>query len=99
MLEALCNYLLKKHSLYLEEMAIFLWDEFNVQATKSSISHALASKGWSEKTARIKASKRNLDLRDEYFHFISNFYSYHLVSVDESRCFKKIGFRRTCWPY
>ena len=49
MLEALCDHLLEKPTLYLDEMAIFLWDEFALQATKSSISRALASKGWSKK--------------------------------------------------
>jgi hypothetical protein len=71
MLEALCDHLLEKPNLYLDEMAIFLWDEFDVQATKSSTSRALASKGWSKKTARVKARERNLDLRDEYFHLQS----------------------------
>ena len=29
MLEALCDHLLEKPKLYLEEMAVFLWDEFD----------------------------------------------------------------------
>lgn len=100
MLEALCDHLLEKPNIYLDEMAIFLWDEFAIQATKSSISRALASKGWSKKkkkTSRVKARRHNLDLRDEYSHFISDFQSYHLVFVDESGCDKRIGFRRTGW--
>ncbi|OQE62925.1 hypothetical protein PENNAL_c0256G04169 [Penicillium nalgiovense] len=97
MLEALCDHLIEKPSLYLDEMALFLWDEFDIQATKSSISRALASKRWSKKTARVKARERNHDLRDEYSHFISDFRSYHLVYVDEFGCDKRIGFRRTGW--
>lgn len=97
MLEALCDHLIEKPALYLEEMVVFLWDEFALQATKSSVSRALQSKGWSKKTARVKARERNLDLRDEYYHFISDFKSYHLVYVDESGCDKRIGFRRTGW--
>ncbi|KAJ5340390.1 hypothetical protein N7541_009514 [Penicillium brevicompactum] len=96
-LEALCDHLIEKPALYLDEMVIFLWDEFALQATKSSISRALKSKGWSKKTARVKARERNLDLRDEYHRFISDFKSYHLVYVDESGCDKRIGFRRTGW--
>lgn len=95
MLEALYDHLLEKPILYLDEMAIFLWDEFTLQATKSSISRALTSKGWSKKTARIKLQERNLDLRDEYLHYISDFQSYHLIYVDESGCDNRIGFRRT----
>jgi transposase len=55
MLEALCDHLFEKPALYLDEMAVFLWDEFALQATKWSISRALKSKGWSKKTARVKA--------------------------------------------
>ncbi|KUM63427.1 hypothetical protein ACN42_g3681 [Penicillium freii] len=97
MLEALCDYLLEKPTLYLDEMTIFLWDEFAIQATKSSISRALTSRGWSKKTAQVKARECNLDLRNEYLHFISDFQSYYLVYVDESGCDKRIGFRRTGW--
>jgi hypothetical protein len=97
MLQALCDHLLEKPELYLGEMALFLWDDFYIQATKSSISRALASKRWSKKAARVKARERNHDLRDENSHFISDFRSYHLVYVDESGCDKRIGSRRTGW--
>jgi hypothetical protein len=45
MIEALCDRLLKKPGLYLDEMAMFLWDEFRVQVTNSSLKRALASVG------------------------------------------------------
>lgn len=47
MLEALCEHLLEKPGLYLDEMAVFLWDEFQMLATTSSM-RALLSKGWSK---------------------------------------------------
>jgi transposase len=97
MLEALCDRLLEKPGLYLDEMAVFLWDEFHVRTTTSSISRALLSIGWSKKTAKQRASERNADLRDYYLHNLSEFRSYHLVFVDESGCDKRIGFRRTGW--
>lgn len=97
MLEALCDHLLEKPNVYLDEMALFLWYEFDIQATKSSISRALTSKSWSKKIAQVKARERHPDIRDEYSHFISDFKSYHLVYVDESGCDKRIGFRRTGW--
>src|SRR5580658_5709109 len=37
-LDAFREYLLEKPDLYLDEMAIFLWDEFEVHVTKLSIS-------------------------------------------------------------
>ncbi|OKP06472.1 hypothetical protein PENSUB_6462 [Penicillium subrubescens] len=55
---ALCGHLLEKPALYLDEIAIFLWDEFALRANKSSISRALKSKGWSKKAARVEARER-----------------------------------------
>lgn len=97
MLEALCDYLLEKPHLYLDEMELFLLDEFSTRVPKSTISDALRRKGWSKKVIRQQARERNADLRDEYMHFISDFCSYHLVYIDESGCDKRIGFRRTGW--
>ncbi|EKV06562.1 hypothetical protein PDIG_76690 [Penicillium digitatum PHI26] len=97
MLEALCDHLLEKPGRYLEEMAIFLRDEFRMLASTSSIRRALVSKGWSKKTVRQKAKEQNAELREIYLHKLSEFESYHLVYVDESGCDKRIGFRRTGW--
>jgi hypothetical protein len=95
MLKVLREYLLEKPELYLEEMAVFLWDEFDVFVSPSSISRALRSIYWSKKTAHRVAKERNPDLRDLYLHNLSAFRSYHLVYVDESGCDKLIGFRKT----
>lgn len=97
MIQVLCDHLLERPHLYLDEMVIFLWDEFQIQVTTCSISRALKYNGWSKKSAKQSAMERNADLRDAYFHFISDFCSYHLVYVDESGCDKRIGFRRTGW--
>lgn len=94
MLEALCDHLLEKPDLHLHKMELFFLDEFDVSIPKSTISDALHRKGWSKKTTRQKAKERNLDLRDDYCHLISDFSSYHLVYIDESGCDKWIGFRR-----
>jgi len=51
MLETLCDHLLEKPGLYLEEMVVFLWDEFEVLISTSSISRALKSISWSKKAA------------------------------------------------
>jgi transposase len=97
MLEALCEHLLEKPELYLEDMVVFLWDEFDVLVSISSISRALKSICWSKKAARQVAQERNLDLRDFYVYNLSAFRSYYLVYIDESRCDKLIGFRWTSW--
>lgn len=97
MLEALCDHLKAKPTLYQDEMAVFLWDEFGKRVTIQSISRALASAGWSKKAARQIAKEQNADLRDYYLHNLASFQSYHLVFVDESGCDKRAGFRRTGW--
>ena len=97
MLEALREYLLSKPDRYLYELAILLWDDFDVVAITMSISRALASMGWLKKTARRVTKERNTDLRDLYLHNISAFRSYHLVFIDKSRCDKRIRFRQTGW--
>lgn len=97
MIEALCDHLTEKPGLYLDEMVVFLWDEFHSLATTSSIRRALVAKGWSKKTTRQQARERNADLRICYLHNLSDFQSYHLVYVDESGCDKRVGFRRTGW--
>jgi transposase len=97
MIKALCDHLSEKPGLYLDEMAVFLWDEFQTMITTSSIRRALVATGWSKKAARQRAKEQNADLRDYYLHNLSDFQSYHLVYVDESGCKKWVGFRRTGW--
>jgi hypothetical protein len=97
MLKALREYLLGKPDRYLDELAILLWDDFNVLVIIMSISRALASMGWLKKAARRVARERNADLRDLYLYNMSAFRSYYLVFMDKSGCDKRIGFRRTGW--
>jgi transposase len=97
MLEALREHLVEKPDRYLDEMAVFLLDEFGTLVPTSTISRTLKSAGWSKKACRRVASGRNADLRDYYLHNLSSFRSYHLVYVDESGCDERIGSRRTGW--
>jgi hypothetical protein len=64
MLEALCDHLLEKPELHLDEMVDFLWDIFHVSVSTFTISRALQSNRWSKKVARRIAKERNPDLRD-----------------------------------
>jgi hypothetical protein len=97
MLDTLCDHLAKIPGLYLEEMAKFLWDEFNVLPSSSSIQRALSRVGWAKKIARQKPKDQNPQLRDFYQHKLSEFHSYRLVFVDESGYDKRVGRRRTGW--
>ncbi len=73
MLDALCDHLFEKPGLYLDEMVIFLWDEFQMLATASSIRSAIVSKGWSRKTTQQKAKDQNAELRVLYLFNLSDF--------------------------
>jgi hypothetical protein len=97
MIDALCDHLTEKPGLYLEETTVFLWDEFNILPSSSTIQRALSQEGWTKKKCQQKAKEQNPKLRDFYQHELSKFRSYHLVFVDESGCDKRIGFRRTGW--
>ncbi|KAI1523925.1 transposase [Pyrenophora tritici-repentis] len=48
-LEALREYLLEKPDQYLDEISVFLWDEFGTIIPTSTISRTLKSAGWSKK--------------------------------------------------
>jgi hypothetical protein len=99
-LDTLCEHLLENPGLYLEEMALFMWDKFKVQVTTYSIARALKSIGWrKKKTIRRIAKGRNADLRDLHWHNTSHIRSWQFVFVDESGCDKRIGYRRTGWAH
>jgi transposase len=71
MLNALYDHLIEKPGLYLDEMAVFLADEFDLEVTLSTISRALSSIGWSKKTSQNRAKEQNSNLRDEHIIFPS----------------------------
>jgi hypothetical protein len=57
MLDALCDHLAENLGLYIEEMALFLRDEFNILLSSSSIKRALSHAGWIKKKAQQKKPK------------------------------------------
>ena len=75
MLDALRDYLTQKPGLYVEEMAIFLWDEFNVLPSPSSIKRALFQEGWTKKKAQQRTKEPNAQLRGFYHTFFILFIS------------------------
>lgn len=97
MSDALKEMLFSKPDRQLDELAVFLQDDFEVEVSNSTISRTLKKEGWSRKTIRRKAKEQNADLRDKYLHDLTSFASYHLVYIDESGCDRRVGFRRTGW--
>lgn len=58
--EALLDYLLQKPGTYLDEMAVFLYDESEVEVSESTISRALKRIGWSKKKVGFEVFLRGL---------------------------------------
>ena len=97
MLDGLLHRLTEKPCLYVEEMMIFLWNEFDVLPSPSSIKRALSREGWTKKKAQQKAKEQDPHLQDFHQHKLSEFHSCQLIFVDEPGCDKQIGYRRTGW--
>jgi transposase len=95
--EALRNHLQEHPYLYLDKIATFLRQNFNITVSPRTVGRELKDAGWSKKVIRQISNKRNTDLRDFYLFNLSQFRSYHLVYVDESGCNKRARRRRTGW--
>lgn len=76
-------------------MAVWIWDKIGKHVTIQSISRALASVGWSRKTARQIAKEQTADLRGFFLYHLTVFQSNQLIFVDKLGCDKKAGFRST----
>lgn len=64
----------EKSGLYVEEMAIFLCEEFNILPPSSSTKQGLSRTRWMKKKAQQKAKEQNPGLRDFYQYKLSKFY-------------------------
>ena len=96
-LSALLDHLLTKPELYLDEMAEFVWDKFEVSVSVGSIRRSLKACNWSKKKNRRVARERDAELRDACLYELSEYKSFQLVFVDESGCDTLAGVRRTGW--
>jgi transposase len=66
MIAALLRHLFEKPDLYLDEMAWFLWDEFQVSVSASTISRALHYAGWSKKQVKCNFITTKVSLLIRY---------------------------------
>ena len=73
MLDALCEHLLRKPDLYRDEMVVYIWDEFQIRVSMSTITRALKLRGWSRKKCRQEARQRDPDLRDLYLYNLADY--------------------------
>ena len=84
MRDALREYIRIWPDRYLDELVVYLFDDFGTLVSKSTISRELKRIGLSKKQFRQIAQQRDPGLRDLYLHNISPFDLVHLVFVDES---------------
>jgi len=68
MVDTLCNHLAEKPGLYVEEIALFLWEEFRVLPSSSSVKRAPARAGWTKKKVQQKAKEQNPQFSVTLFH-------------------------------
>jgi transposase len=96
-LAALLDHLLNKPDLYLDEMAEFVWDQYEVAVSVASVQRALTACKWTKKKNRRVARERDPALRDACMYELSEYRSFQLVFVDESGSDTLAGIRRTGW--
>jgi transposase len=96
-LKGLIDFILRLPCVTLPEMAWFLWEEYGIKASESTISRALKKAKWSKKTARRIAAARSLDLRRDYLIEMAGLNAEQLVFLDESLFNESTGWRLTAW--
>ena len=76
---------------YLDEMAFFLLDEYDVRVDEATVWRALTRLGWSRKKYRKIAKERNQELRDYWFTKLADWRADQLVFLDESATYERTG--------
>lgn len=89
--QALLEYLEERPTVYRDEMAWFLWDEFDLIVDESTISRALKQLGWNRKKAVRIAKQRNQILRNDWMARLAGWRADQLVFLDESAACERTG--------
>lgn len=89
--EALLEYLRVWPDRCLDELAVYLADEFDTLVCISTISRELQRAGWSKKKNRQQARQRDPAIRDLYLYTVSPMRACQVFFVDES------GLRSSSW--
>lgn len=78
-------------------MQYFLYDEFEILVSESTISRALKKRKWSKKKVDRRARQRSRRLRDAYFAQLSQWKARQLIFVDESSSNERSADRKYGW--
>jgi transposase len=93
----LLNFLLDQPTAYLDEMATFLFDEFEIEPSLATISRILSEAKWSRKAVQSRAAERNEPLRTVWWGRQKKYQSHQLVFLDESAANERTGDRKFGW--
>jgi transposase len=72
-------------------------EESEVEVSPNSITYAIQTSSWSNKTTPRVARQRNSSLRHLYHYELSKYKSYHLIFIDESGSDTTTAQRRKGW--
>ena len=85
-------YLEQRPSAYLDEMAYFLFDEYELLVDEATVYRALKRLGWSRKVNRKVAAQRNIHLRSRWLMTkLPQYRADQLIFLDESAACERIG--------
>ena len=83
-----------KPTAYLEELVLFLWDDYDIHTTKATISRTLKRLRVSRKVLQREAAQRSEVLRDQWIVRLSGWTADQLVFIDESAANKHSADRK-----
>lgn len=78
----------------LEEITLFMWEQFGVQITNSTLSRLLKRLGWSYKVAKTVNPQRSKPLRAAWRVKRLGWSNNRLVFLDETAACERTGDRR-----
>lgn len=76
---------------HLDEMALFLYDEFDVNVSEATVWRCLHRLGWSRKNMKKIAKQRNQDLRNRWHIRLHGWRADQLIFLDESAACERTG--------
>ena len=88
------DYLILHPTAYQDELALVLWQDYNVVVSQPHISRVLKARGWTRKKARKVPQERNQELRTAWPAEIAEYNAHQAVCVDECGCDERSGVRR-----
>ena len=92
------DYLAGRPQAYLEEIRVWLEDEFALVVSIATISRELKTMRWSRKVASKKAAEQSEPLRRVFqARCQQNYSAEQIVAVDESACNERTGDRKYGW--